>query len=172
MPGFSLTLLLLPSDNEAPISSDAILSLLDESTNAPGWKWSSKTTPASFQQVTSLPPPPPEVLQNKRRLAFSEPNRFTDAVTRACKALIAAEPEITQMDSIAGDGDCGLTLKAGALGKHHVPYYYPKSHTRHAGVLNKVADGTISGQDVVQSSIAISEVAEGAMGGTSGALYS
>ena len=123
MPGFSLTLLLLPSGDEAPVSSDAILSLLDESTNAPGWKWCSRTTPSFFQDA-SLEPPPPKVLQNKHRLAFSEPNRFTDAITRACKALIAAEPEITQMDSIAGDGDCGLTLKAGALGTHHVPYYH------------------------------------------------
>jgi dihydroxyacetone kinase len=27
-----------------------------------------------------------------------------------------AEPEITRLDTIAGDGDCGLTLKAGAEG--------------------------------------------------------
>lgn len=42
---------------------------------------------------------------------------FIDAISRACKAVIAAEPDITRMDSLAGDGDCGLTLKAGAEGK-------------------------------------------------------
>lgn len=119
MPGFSLTLLLLPSGNEAPISSDAILSLLDEGTDAPGWKWSSKTTPA-VSQAANLAPLSSRVTQNKISLAASEPNQLIDAVTRACKALIAAEPEITQMDNIAGDGDCGLTLKAGASGQRHV----------------------------------------------------
>ncbi|KAL0571695.1 hypothetical protein V5O48_010256, partial [Marasmius crinis-equi] len=39
-------------------------------------------------------------------------------------------------------------------------------------VLNKINDGTITGKDVVGSVIAISQVAEEAMGGTSGALYS
>jgi triose/dihydroxyacetone kinase / FAD-AMP lyase (cyclizing) len=32
------------------------------------------------------------------------------------EAIIQAEPEITRLDTIAGDGDCGLTLKAGAEG--------------------------------------------------------
>ncbi len=38
------------------------------------------------------------------------------AIERAANALIAAEPEITKQDTIAGDGDAGLTLKAGAEG--------------------------------------------------------
>ena len=41
---------------------------------------------------------------------------FVDAVVRAANALIREEPEITRMDNIAGDGDCGLTLKGGAEG--------------------------------------------------------
>lgn len=49
--------------------------------------------------------------------AASDPKGFIDAITRAAKALIAAEPEITQQDTVAGDGDAGLTLKAGAEGK-------------------------------------------------------
>lgn len=43
-------------------------------------------------------------------------SRFTDALAAACKSVIAAEPEITRFDTIAGDGDCGLTLKSGAEG--------------------------------------------------------
>lgn len=41
---------------------------------------------------------------------------FIVAVKCAAEALIAAEPEITKQDTIAGDGDAGLTLKSGAEG--------------------------------------------------------
>lgn len=41
---------------------------------------------------------------------------FEKAVTQACKNVIKAEPEITRYDTIAGDGDCGTTLKAMAEG--------------------------------------------------------
>lgn len=42
----------------------------------------------------------------------------------------------------------------------------------HSAVLAKIAEGRIDGNDVVGSVIAIAQVAEEAMGGTSGALYS
>ena len=59
------------------------------------------------------------------------------------------------MDTIAGDGDCGLTLKDGAT-----------------AVLQAIKQGKVSGEDIVSSLIAISQVAEEQMGGTSGALFS
>jgi len=59
------------------------------------------------------------------------------------------------MDTIAGDGDCGLTLKSGA-----------------SGVLERLESGDIDGEDVISAAIGISRVAEERMGGTSGALYS
>jgi len=40
------------------------------------------------------------------------------------------------------------------------------------GVLAKIESGDISGDDLVRSILSISQVAEEAMGGTSGALYS
>jgi dihydroxyacetone kinase len=120
MPGFSITLLLLPiirSDASAPSSHDLLLYLLDQDTNAPGWKWSSKASPPKKAQATNTSS---SVISEQKKglsqLAFPDPKEFTAAIERACKNLIAAEPEITLMDSIAGDGDCGLTLKAGASG--------------------------------------------------------
>ncbi|CAL1715006.1 unnamed protein product [Somion occarium] len=158
MPGFSITLLLLPSstDTDAPQTSQ-ILSLLDEATNAPGWKWSSGLPPSTIQQAaTTVPSAAGAALPSEgEKLAASDPSAFIDAVKRACKALIDEEPEITRMDSIAGDGDCGLTLKAGAT-----------------AVLKEIEEGRIVGDDVVGSVIAVSRVAEEQMGGTSGALYS
>ncbi|KAG5725447.1 Dihydroxyacetone kinase 1 [Termitomyces sp. T112] len=155
MPGFSITLLLLPSkENTFAPAQSLLLSLLDDQPNAPGWKWSSRAAPLvqphlapstlQAEQITSGSP-----------LKTADANFFEAGVKRACEALITAEPEITQMDTVAGDGDCGLTLKAGA-----------------EAVLQKLSKGKIDGHDIGGSIIAIAQVAEETMGGTSGALYS
>jgi dihydroxyacetone kinase len=112
MPGFSLTLLLLPGedDTSAP-SATQILSLLDDKPNVPGWKWSSCQPPTvKTSQITERGISSEQ--QNKPRI-LKTPNAasFVESIRRAANALISAEPEITRMDLIAGDGDCGLTLK-------------------------------------------------------------
>ncbi|KAI6149802.1 Dak1 domain-containing protein [Pisolithus tinctorius] len=157
MPGFSLTLLLLPrpNDKNAP-SVDLLLALLDDPTEAPGWRWSSKTEPTHTLQIPeSLTASTPPASAQAAKLRTTNVTSFNTSIEYACKALITAEPEISKMDSIAGDGDCGLTLKDGAN-----------------GVLKALEEGKVSGEDVIGSMIAISKVAEEAMGGTSGALYS
>ncbi|KAI0077705.1 dihydroxyacetone kinase [Panus rudis PR-1116 ss-1] len=159
MPGFSITLLLLPSgdDKDAPAESE-ILSLLDQPTNAPGWKWASGQVPAGLGQATgstTTNAPAATPTSGETKLAASDPEAFINAFKKACKALIDEEPEITKFDNIAGDGDCGLTLKAGAT-----------------AVLKEIDEGRINGSDVVGSVISVSRVAEEQMGGTSGALYS
>jgi dihydroxyacetone kinase len=116
MPGFSLTLLLLPSSSSdlAP-PSDVILRLLDASTSAPGWKWTSGAAPSA----PSAPPsdlPPERAADQGQRVRAQDVNAFERSVERACNALDKAEPEITKMDTISGDGDCGLTLQTGANG--------------------------------------------------------
>ncbi|KAK1219666.1 hypothetical protein PQX77_017617 [Marasmius sp. AFHP31] len=170
MPGFSITLLLLPSESSEP-SSELILSLLDDKTDAPGWKWSSgiPAKPLQSTEATALAP-----RAEKGTLTSANPERFIAGIKKACEALIKEEPEITRMDNIAGDGDCGLTLKV------NTPYSPPPSPTLRGGagfagaqgVLNKIKDGSVNGSDVTGSVIAVSQVAEEDMGGTSGALYS
>lgn len=49
MPGFSLTLLLLPQGGE-PYSSQNILELLDAPASAPGWGWTSGKEPGVVGQ--------------------------------------------------------------------------------------------------------------------------
>jgi triose/dihydroxyacetone kinase / FAD-AMP lyase (cyclizing) len=122
MPGFSLTLLLLPSSPSPtlltiadPPPEEVILSLLDVSPDAPGWKWTSHAPP-------SKPSPPRAGLpsgraaDHVRKVRVQDAEEFIHAVERACNALDKAEPEITRMDTISGDGDCGLTLRTGARG--------------------------------------------------------
>ncbi|OCH87380.1 dihydroxyacetone kinase [Obba rivulosa] len=158
MPGFSITALLLPTaeDKGAPPTS-LILALLDEKPDVPGWKWSapSPPKPLSSQVKQSSGTGPGATAGDAKKLAAQDPQAFTESVRRACTALIDAEPEITNMDNIAGDGDCGLTLKSGAT-----------------AVLKQLDGGKITGEDVVGSVIAVAQIAEEQMGGTSGALYS
>ncbi len=44
-----------------------------------------------------------------------DPTRLAAALRRACTDLAAAEPDLTRWDTVMGDGDCGETLKTGAL---------------------------------------------------------
>ena len=152
MPGFSITLLLLPDERH---TRDLVLSLLDEPTETPGWKWSSRIPPTSLKSSTNISREHSSADKSEVVLRAQDPSVFISAVERACNAIIQAEPEITRMDTIAGDGDCGLTLKGGAV-----------------AVLQAIRDGRVSGDDIVSSLIAISQVAEEQMGGTSGALFS
>jgi dihydroxyacetone kinase len=125
MPGFSLTLLLLPTSSSATApSEDVILRLLDASTSSPGWKWTSCAPPSEL-------PPPPAALASERaaghalKVRAQDVQGFVHAVERASNALDKAEPEITRMDTISGDGDCGLTLQTGAHGmqSHEIPLF-------------------------------------------------
>ncbi|KAF8891150.1 Dak1 domain-containing protein [Mucidula mucida] len=155
MPGFSVSLVLLPrAGDKSPKSAADILSLLDAKADTPGWKWTSSKVPnASFTTPPSADKP--AAASSKGSLAAADPKSFIAALTRACKAVAENEPEITRMDTIAGDGDCGLTLKAGA-----------------EGVMSEVESGNIKGADIIGDVVVIAKVAEKAMGGTSGALYS
>ncbi|KAF8817412.1 dihydroxyacetone kinase [Phlegmacium glaucopus] len=156
MAGFSITLLLLPKEDEvgAPLASD-VLSLLDDKPDVPGWKWSSGSPPLPHSQQVLFGNSVATTTPSLEKIAVPKAAEFIENITRAARALINAESEITRMDSIAGDGDCGLTLKAGA-----------------EGVLAKVKSGEIKGDDLIRSIITIAQVAEEEMGGTSGALYS
>ncbi|KAJ7508370.1 dihydroxyacetone kinase [Mycena galericulata] len=155
MPGFSLSLVLLPRAEEAKApKASVLLSLLDAPARTPGWKWTTVAPP-----VTPTPLAPAASASAKKAaasgIAAPQPAEFIAALQRACAALVAAEPDITRMDTIAGDGDCGLTLKAGAQ-----------------GVEKQITAHNITGTDLVADVVAIAKVAETDMGGTSGALYS
>lgn len=162
LPGFSITVLLLPRESKAPTSyetklsfdKDFLLELFDAPTDAPGWRWAAKQAPESH------------VVEEKERTSKADAEAvkgpapvdakmFLDAIKNALKHVIAAEPEITKYDQIAGDGDAGVTLKQGA-----------------EGIEGKLGTSELSDKDVVAAMVCISEVVETEMGGTSGGLYS
>lgn len=49
-----------------------------------------------------------------------EAEKLRAAITAACLALTEAESNLNQLDSGAGDGDCGSTLARGAKGEHQL----------------------------------------------------
>ncbi|KAK4058105.1 hypothetical protein OIO90_000844 [Microbotryomycetes sp. JL221] len=162
LPGASLTLVLLPREPVSPsfdsklrFDKDLILDLFDAPTEAPGWRWSAKQRPELQKEDTSNDKgkTPKTKDDQVKGPAPVDKKLFKDALDAALKSVIKAEPEITKYDTIAGDGDAGLTLKAGA-----------------EAVQGKMA--SLNMDDVVAAMVSIGEVAENDMGGTSGGLYS
>ena len=90
MAGVSLSLMRLDEDSRAA---------LDASTAAPAW------VPATCPADTSVVPAP---AQTTAETSTGEGDPTLLRVTLACcDAIIAAEPELTRMDQIVGDGDIG-----------------------------------------------------------------
>ena len=151
-PGVSITLLNV-SRIESPVP---ILELLDAPTEAVGW--SGNVSSSTWNQHNKLNIiEPPEGLNSasiSRDLATSA-EAFQRGLERAAQALKDAEPQITQYDTIAGDGDCGETLVNGAN-----------------GILSAIKNRSLNLSLAVVALSQISEIVEDTMGGTSGALYS
>ena len=80
-------------------------------------------------------------------------NLFSKIITSIHSALTAAEPEITRMDTIMGDGDCGTTLLEG-------------SSALVAGLNKEISPTSLS-----HGVMSVANVLSCSMGGTSGALY-
>lgn len=160
LPGFSFTLLLLPRKGEE-YEPEKILEYLDASASAPGWRFSSGSKPGEPDVKVGTNKggaDEDEALLVKSGAApvkLADFAAFEKAITAAAHNVIKAEPEITRFDTIAGDGDCGLTLKAGA-----------------EGVLKQFKEGKVDQNDLVTSVLSIASSVEKTMDGTSGALYS
>ncbi|KAI1193993.1 dihydroxyacetone kinase [Nemania serpens] len=82
-----------------------------------------------------------------------DPDQLDRMLRTACNALIKAEPDLTRWDTVMGDGDCGETLKTGAL-------------CLLEALDNKIAmSGSVGA--VLQE---LEEILEGKMGGTLGGI--
>jgi dihydroxyacetone kinase len=154
MPGISLTVLLLPrAGDPSPFASEEILGFLDDKPDVPAWRIATKMTAPTHDEAQKIIHPKDSSLTDKR-VSILDPPAFLQIVKKACETLIEAEPDITRMDQIGGDGDCGLTLKKGA-----------------EGVLKMLSEGRITGSNMIEDVKAISLAVEDHMDGTSGALY-
>ena len=138
MAGFSVSLLLL---------TPARIGLLDAPTTAPAWPCTHDlTTPLSVVPCPLGASKADKVPKGAAGLEASAAAMLKAGV----QALILAEPQLTEWDSVAGDGDCGMTMKRGA---ERVLQELPS--------LPAAADGAL---------LALAECVKESMGGTSGVL--
>jgi dihydroxyacetone kinase len=132
--------------------TDEWLQLLDSSTTALAWPNAAKQrprqlklqpTPVVRKTVEAKPKQPPQSdLENK----------VQRAIEAACNALIQAEPELTEMDRITGDGDLGASMKRASTAAQQALPTYPLS-------------------DISDTLKALSQTLRRELGGSSGPLY-
>ncbi len=128
---------------------DGRLARLDAPTTAPAWP--------SRPGRPSEPGPPPNPLQQDVPAEPPPPSTplgtsLETAIRAAAEALLVAEPELTDLDRRAGDGDLGITLARGARAIRKSLPTYPLDDA--AGTLHALALTFLD-----------------ALGGTSGPLY-
>ncbi|QTI78576.1 dihydroxyacetone kinase subunit DhaK [Roseomonas marmotae] len=107
MPGCSLTLLRV---------DDARLARLDAPADAPAWPGPGRIVPRRLVRVPAVAPP-------WREAAAPGPlsAALRAAALAAADALQAAEAELTELDSHAGDGDLGISMARGAAAIRALP---------------------------------------------------
>ncbi|KAF5093444.1 hypothetical protein D0Z03_002415 [Geotrichum reessii] len=154
--GFSITLL---NATQASNFSDAnIIELLDAPANAPGWGpvqlTSTAKNLASTGKLNAIVPKKDAEAKSANSGIKVDLEIFKLLLTSGLDEVKKQEPKITHYDTVAGDGDCGETLVAGANG---IEKFFAKSNVS---------------SDVVDLFVDLAEVVEDSMGGTSGGLYS
>jgi len=171
-PGFSITIMALPIAHEY---TRKILRYLDSPTDAPGWASSIPTSTWSLPRESgtinsakdddsaaclNIPNVPCEwllVFMDLYSIAnkiLGDMSLFASIIDSIHSKLIAEEPEITRLDTLMGDGDCGTTLLAGI------------------GAISKgLQNGTVEPSSLTHGIMSIAEIVSQSMGGTSGALY-
>ncbi len=100
MPGFSLSVMHV---------DDAMLNLIDAPTDAGAWP---RGGAVNRNRVLPSADVKKSVTAEIRITAAGE--RLRSAAERVARALIAAEPKLTQLDSVTGDGDLGTSMVRGA----------------------------------------------------------
>ena len=136
-PGFSLSLLNTSRVKQLARSID-VYALLDAPTGAPAWSgvqsgWRDEPRDVEREEVLLAE------LRSERRASSTEPTGQADrletsngsywreadvstarvgaAIRGACVAVLAATGDMTEFDTVVGDGDCGETFAAGAKGQ-------------------------------------------------------
>jgi dihydroxyacetone kinase, phosphoprotein-dependent, L subunit len=87
---------------------------LDAPTNAPAWPNVPRERPRSL--LASVPlPKNSKASTHQRNHENRLVNSIKKAIEAACDSLIQAEPKLTELDRIAGDGDLGASMKRASI---------------------------------------------------------
>ncbi|KAJ4248811.1 hypothetical protein NW762_012649 [Fusarium torreyae] len=118
-PAFTLSLINITAASRAcSFSTDQIRKFLDAKTDTHWESMAGSQSGQASRQVRTTAVPPP--VKSKMENGTHQATRVDMALMRrmvlaACNAVIEAEPDLTRWDTVMGDGDCGETLKTGAL---------------------------------------------------------
>uniref|UniRef100_A0A7S0RX56 Dihydroxyacetone kinase n=1 Tax=Pyramimonas obovata TaxID=1411642 RepID=A0A7S0RX56_9CHLO len=144
MNGFSLTLMRVDA---------ATMARLDATHQAPAWP----LVPGVYDPAKAAVPVPAgtdaDALVSSAGPASRGGVAAAAAIAAACNALIGMEAQLTQWDTLVGDGDCGLTL------------------TRGAKAILADIDPRYPLDDPAATAVQLGLSVRRSMGGTSGALY-
>ncbi|KAE8250502.1 hypothetical protein A4X13_0g4672 [Tilletia indica] len=164
-PGFSISLINL--DRIQSKTGIDILPLLEDPTQAVGWTGSRSYLADAPQDAPSAEELNSQLaslenglshagttITNTKNPIRTDPTQVRNMLLSACSSLLASEPEITRLDTLQGDGDCGTTLRSLALSTQ-----------------SALKEDKIPLDDAKGLVRAVSGIVEGSMGGTSGALY-
>ncbi|KAG0297206.1 Dihydroxyacetone kinase 2, partial [Dissophora globulifera] len=146
MPGVSISLLVLPDDKD---KRDNVLALIDEPAHCPGWINHSRVDPNADTSSTD------ESVKGPVESFIPASNATWERVINAVyENVVAKEPEVTRLDQVMGDGDCGEVLLSGVT------------------AIREAAEQRQLPLDDPPAALArISSIVEEAMGGTSGIIY-
>jgi dihydroxyacetone kinase len=95
--------------------NDERLRWLDAPTTAPAWPNAAKQSPRPVNLQLAPPPAVNMAFTFKKTLESDLGKNVERAIKAACEALIQAEPELTELDRITGDGDLGTSMKRASI---------------------------------------------------------
>jgi triose/dihydroxyacetone kinase / FAD-AMP lyase (cyclizing) len=104
--------------------NDEWLRLLDAPTTAPAWPNAAKQRPRPAT-LQSAPPAGANMAFTARENPESDLGKNVErAIKAACEALFQAEPQLTELDRITGDGDLGASMKRASIAiREAIPSY-------------------------------------------------
>ena len=127
--------------------NDERLRWLDAATTAPAWPNAPRQRPGQWETQEAVP-----LASVGTRRAVHDGAAARQVIRAACEALIDAEPELTELDRMAGDGDLGVNMARAAKAVEEELPLYP---VEDVGALLKALGNTLRRE----------------MGGSSGPLY-
>ncbi|KAK9382781.1 Dak1 domain-containing protein [Kockiozyma suomiensis] len=150
-PAFAITLLnITHAARESGVDASQILEYFDAPTDALSWP---KTAPYSADAAEE------EAIEDESEKSFAEditvnPATLERKLRKACENIIEIEPKLTEWDTEMGDGDCGETIKAGAV-----------------ALLDLLDSGLAKTGSILRVVDAMVDITEDHMGGTLGAVF-
>ncbi|KAJ1848971.1 Dihydroxyacetone kinase 2 [Coemansia sp. RSA 2703] len=143
MPGASITLLMLPDDDSRCAD---LLSLVDAPAFCPGWINHAHVNDAGSTDESAQGP--------TIRFKSESDSTWEKVISEAYASVVEEEPQVTLLDQLMGDGDCGQVLLSGAT-----------------AIRDAAQKTQLPLNDPAAALAQISSIVEDAMGGTSGIIY-